>query len=310
MRAAWIAPLAAVLGVGLCSCESASRREAGGRLRVFVSIQPQAYFVERVGGPHVEVGVLVPPGQSPHAYEPTPQQVAGLAEAKVYFRIGLAFEDTLLRRIAPMMKGLKVVDTREGITLRKMTEAEGHSEEDGHKGEPAAMHEGEAPGTLDPHTWLSPRLAKVQAHTIGRALAALDPPHAADYERNLKAFEADLDAVDARLAQALAPLKGKEFFVFHPAFGYFADAYGLRQRSVEIEGKSPSARQLGALIDEAKKAGVKVIFVQPQFPRRTAEAVAQAIGGAVVPMDDLPRDYLANLDDMARKIQEALATQK
>jgi zinc transport system substrate-binding protein len=258
-------------------------------LHVAVSILPEAYFVERVGGDLVDVQVLVGPGQSPHTYDATPRQLEELSRAKVYFRIGVEFEDALLPRIEDMFQSLKVVDLREGIPLRTMSGDEAGAESE-HAGRP------------DPHVWLSPVLVKKQAQTICDALLVLDPPHADRYRANLTAFQQDLERVHARVAAALAPLKGREVFVFHPAFGYFTDAYGLKQVPVEIEGKEPTARQLAALIARAKADGVKVIFVQPQFPVRAAEAVAQAIGGAVVPMDDLARDYLKNLQDMADKI--------
>ena len=137
-------------------------------------------------------------------------------------------------------------------------------------------------------------------------LAELDPDHADTYRRNLAAFDADLDRVHAQIAEALAPLKGQAIFVFHPAFGYFADAYGLKQIPVEIGGKEPTARQLAGLIDRAKAAGVKVIFVQPQFSQKSAGAVAAAIDGVVVPLDDLARDYLMNLENVAAKVKVAL----
>jgi len=281
------------LAVLAASCGGKGREEASGKVRVFVSIEPQACFAERVGGAHVEVHVLVPPGQSPETYDPTPQQLAGLAEAQVYFRIGVPFERALARKIQATMKGLEIVDTREGITLLPMAEGHAH-EEPGEEGQ------------RDPHIWLDPMLVKVQAATMARALAKLDPAHAADYEKNVAAFDADLDAANARIGAELAPLKGRQFFVFHPAFGYFAHAYGLKQVAVEEEGKAPSARQLGALIEKAKKEGAKTIFVEPQFSQRSAEAIAQAIGGDVVPLDPLARDYIANLEQMAAAIKKAL----
>jgi zinc transport system substrate-binding protein len=122
--------------------------------------------------------------------------------------------------------------------------------------------------------------------------------------------EEDLDRLDARLRESLAPLKGRDFFVYHPAFGYFADAYGLRQIPVEIEGKEPTARQLARLIDRARAEGVRVIFVQPQFSAKSAQAIATAIGGSVIPLDDLAKDYLANLAAMAEKVRGALAAEK
>jgi len=270
----------------------------GARVKTCVSIPPQAYFVERVGGEHVEVMVLVGPGQSPHTFEPTPRQAAELAACQVYFRIGMPFEKQLVQKIAASFQDLRIVDNKEGIPLRRMTAAESVEKED-------ADHV-EHDEDLDPHVWMSPRLAKTLAATIRDTLVGVDPAHQADYAGNYQTLAADLDACDARIARVLEPLKGREIFVFHPAFGYFADAYGLRQVAVAPGGREPSAKHLGELIDQARKQGVRVIFVQPQFARKNAEVVAEAIGGAVVPMDDLSRDYLPNLLDMAAKVEKAL----
>jgi zinc transport system substrate-binding protein len=285
---------------------------AGGEpVKVFVSILPEAYFVERVGGPHVLVDVLVGPGQSPHIFEPTPKQIVRLSQAQVFFSIGWPFEARLLSKITATAPNLKVVPLQAGLKLRQFTDDEQKADEAAEaraagKAAPEAAQPG-APGEPDPHVWLSPRNARLMAATVAETLIALDPAHADVFRKNLAALDADLARLDADIAAALAPLKGKEFFVYHPAFGYFADAYGLRQVPVEIEGKEPAARQLTALVARAKKDGVRVIFVEPQFSSRSAEVVAQAIGGAVVPMDDLARDYLANLKDMAEKVRKALA---
>ena len=257
-------------------------------IQVVVSILPQKYFVERVSGSHVAVEVLASNGQDPHTFEPTPKQMAHLSEAQIYFQIGFPFEEALLTKISDTFGNLKVVDTRQGIKLR------------------TEVGPGEPAGEPDPHTWLNPKLVKIQARNIETALAQLDPAHAAEYEKNLHAFQADLDRLDAELAAALAPFKGGEFFVFHPAFGYFADAYGLKQVPVEVGGKEPSAKELTALIDHAKKDGVKVIFVEPQFSSKTARAVAEAIGGAVVPLDPLNPDYIHNLENLAVQVQKAM----
>jgi zinc transport system substrate-binding protein len=294
---------AAILGAILVCAGGVLAGEGGAKVKVVVSILPQEYFVERVGGERVEVEVLVGPGQSPHTYEPTPKQVAALADGQVYFRIGMPFEDVLAEKIKGMFPGLRVVDTRKGITLRRMTadEAAADAREEG-------AHSGTG-GEPDPHTWLDPRLVKVQARTIADALEEIDAGHREEYEKNLAAFVADLDAVDKRIRAALAGVKGRDFFVYHPAFGYFADAYGLRQVPVEIEGKEPGAKQLATLIDRAKAEHVKVIFVQAQFSSKWAQTVAQAIGGAVVPMDDLAKDYIRNLENMASLVEQGVAGQ-
>jgi len=294
----------------------------GGKVKVFVGINPIAYSVERVGGSNVEVSVLVGPGQDPHTFELTPKVVAKLAKAQVLFEMGFPFEETLIKKVGSTFKNVQVVDLQQGIKLRSMTEEEAEAEEAAHEAEHEHGHghgHGEAEehehhhesGDTDQHTWLDPRLVKIQAQTIADTLIRIDPSHKDQYEENLKGYLTDLDAVHEQLTKALAPVKGKSFFVFHPALGYFGDAYGLKQVPVQIGGKEPTARQLARLIELAKEDGVRVIFVQPQFSKKSAEALAKSIGGAVVPVDtDGARDYLKNLQDIAVKLESALSTQK
>lgn len=276
--------------------DAAGRSAADGKLRVIVSIPPQAFFAEQVGGPLIDLEVLVAPGQSPHHFEPTPQQVARVSSADVLFTIGVGFERGFVPSLRDMNPKLTVVDTRAGITLRPMADAccaahgaPGHTH--GHEGEPA--------GEGDPHIWLDPRLVKVQARTMADALARLDPANASTYRRNASDFATRLDALHDALATRLAPYRNREFFVFHPAYGYFADAYGLRQVPVEVNGREPSAQELTELIKRARASGVRTVFYQPQYSSKSAQAVADAIGGKIVPMDELARDYVTNLHQMA-----------
>jgi zinc transport system substrate-binding protein len=290
--------LAAAIAVAITSCSPSPPSVAGEKVSVFTSIVPQEYFVERIGGDRVEVQALVKPGSSPATYEPTPIQMAALSEAKLFLRIGVPFENAFLPKIEETLEDLRIVDTRKGITLRKMKARHDQADEQPYEA-----------GT-DPHIWLSPRLVKTQARTIADALIQADPAGKAAYEKDLAVFLKDLDALDAKLAKALAPVKGKTFMVFHPAWGYFADAYGLAQEPIEIEGKEPSALQLARIIEQAKQEGVRVIFVQPQFSQASAKQVAEAIGGAVVPIDPLARDYIANLEAVATKVSAALEKQQ
>jgi zinc transport system substrate-binding protein len=294
----WLLPLMMFAGCG----KAPETSDTADKIKVFVTVPPQAYFVKRIAGDRAEVHILVPPGQNPHTYTATPKEMAELAEAKIYFRVGLPVEMVLLPKIQSANPRLVVVDTRRGITLRKL---EAH-EEPGEPPGPAPESESE----LDPHIWMSPVLAKKQAATMREALTANDPAGKSVYEKNYTALAADLDKLDAHLKTTLAPVKGRELFVFHPAYGYFAQQYGLRQVAVETGGKSPSAKQLTELIAQAKARGVKIIFVQPQFSRQRAQAVAEAIGGAVLPLDDLAEDYLTNMETVARQVESALAKQK
>lgn len=249
-------------------------------IRVFVSIDPIAYLAERIGGPLVDTSVLVGSGQDPHTYEPTPGQMSRLAEARLYCSIGLPFEDRLLPRIRGLSRNLTIVDAARGVPRR----------------------------AGDPHIWMSPRLAKKIALNVCDALVAADPANAGAYRAGLDGLLADLDALDAETAAALAPLRGRTIYVFHDAFGYFADAYGLRQVAIETGGKEPGPRHVAELIDRARADGVRVIFVQPQFSTMSAEAIAREIGGAVVPFDPLARDYIAGMRTAVKAVRSALST--
>ncbi len=283
------------------ACRQQDSAPVSDTVAVFVSIPPLKNFVERVGGEHVAVTTLLPPGQSPHTYEPTARQIVALSTARVYFSTGLPFEKQISSRIGRTLTKLEQVDLHEGIELRRITEKEAHEHD--HDEEGHCIHEQEE---LDPHVWMNPRLVKIQVETITRVLSRIDPTHQEDYERNGRLFRQELDDLDRRIGETLAPFRGREFFVYHPAYGYFAEAYGLEQVAVEISGKQPTARQLGELVQRAKKSGVKLIFVQPQFSPIAAKAVAEQIGGVVMPLDPLAENYVENLLTICARIKEAL----
>jgi zinc transport system substrate-binding protein len=282
--------LAGVLGWCLLGFASAAPATAAkSPVRVFVSVMPQKTFVEKVGAAQVQVQVMVAPGHSPATYEPTPRQVAALAQADLYVRTGVPFENAWMARIRAANPRMRVLDNREGLILREAVE---HAHHPGHEdhGDGAAQ---------DAHIWTSPLLAKRMAQQIKAVLTELDPSHAAEFAAHYAAFAAELDQLDQDIRQQLAPLKERRFMVFHPAWGYFAEAYGLRQVAIEQQGKEPGAKALATLIEQARTAGIRVIFVQPQFNRKAAQQVAQAIGGRVEALDPLAADYLANMRRVA-----------
>ncbi len=262
-------------------------------VRCFVSILPQEFFVSKIGGPHVIVDVLVGPGQEPHTFELTPKAMASLAQADLFFTLGLPFEQVILKKLARTKHKVKIIDTTRGVTFLEFREEHAH---EGHVKESAR----------DPHIWLDPALVKIQAANIAQALAAQDPAHAHDYQANLSAFQAELDELDAELAAALKPFKGQKFYVYHPAFGYFAARYGLLQAPVEVGGKEPTAKHIAGLVKIAKENGVKIIFVEPQFSTKGAEIIAKAIGGTIIPIDPLSKDYLNNMRAIATAIRGAM----
>lgn len=259
---------------------------------VFVSIAPQQFLVDRIGGPLVKSHLLVDKGQDPHSFEPTPRRLMELGRARLYFTVGLEFERQLTARLGKGYIGLRFVAMDKGIEKLPMGE---HEE----KGEP------QHPGEKDPHIWLSPVLLLKMAENTESALAKEDPAQAAAFKDRLRELRKDILAVHARLSKELLPYKGKTFYVFHPAFGYFAAAFGLIQRAVEAGGHSPSPRQLAALIERARKQKVRIIFVQPQFDPKGAEAIAKAIDGTVVSLDPLAYDVLGNFSRIAENLDRA-----
>lgn len=273
-------------------------------LSVLVSLLPQKYFAERIGGEHVQVAVLVRPGRSPENYEPGFQQMREFSHAKIFWRMGLPFEEILQQRILNHSSQVAVIDAREGVKLRGMENLsivlalDEHTQEaDGHH------HEDEG---ADPHIWLSPGNVKTMSARFKETLVHLDPEHAPAYESNYQSFAAELDALDREIKTLLAVIEQRRFMVFHPAWAYFAAAYGLRQIPIEIEGKSPGPKTLAAVIQLARQEQIKVIFVQRQFSQRDAETVAQAIDGVVVAVDPLAENYSQNLLHVVQAFAEAM----
>jgi len=261
-------------------------------LPVFVSILPQEYFVERIGGDRVRVEALVRPGQDPHTFAPTPQQMAQLAGARIYFRIGVPFENAMIPRLSRSIPNLRVIDLQEGMDLLAATETRDDNHEHG--------------DDLDPHTWLDPLLALRQAALIRDTLISFDPAGAKTYSANFDLLAADLKELDRTLRELLQPMAGRTIYVFHPAYGYFCRAYGLKQKAINPGGKQPGARQLARLIEEAEADKVRFIFSQPQFSEKAASTIARSIGAAVVTLDPLARDYLANMHSIAAQLAASL----
>lgn len=328
-RALACLPLAAILPLAAATAQP---------LEVAVSVLPQKHFVERIGGERVHVTAMVRPGQSPHTYEPSPRQVATIGDADVYFSMGVGFESSWLPRLRETSPEMRIVDLREGITLRAIEghdhggeedhdhaaeAAQGHGEaaNHGHAGHDEAGHEdghedghghaggdghGHAPDEPDPHVWTDPRNVITMAATIRDTLSELDPDGAEGYQERFEAYRDRLRALDAELESMLADTDQRQFMVYHPSWGYFADRYGLEQLPIELEGKEPGPASLARVVDRAREAGVRVIFVQPQFSERSARRVAEAIGGEVVAVDPLAEDYAANLRRVAQAFRDAM----
>lgn len=287
---------AAILFLALPCWAAGTLAAPAKKVRIFVTVPPQAYLAEKIGGEAVEVYTLVGKGQDPHTFEPTPRQAAALAGASLFFTVDIPFEKQLAAKVAASNRHLRIVDSTKGIVRLPLAEAhhEAHGKDD------------HAENEADPHLWLAPENLRIMADNMATALSDAMPERKETVHRNLASLKQEINALDKQLTTTLAPHRGKTFYVFHPAFGYFAQAYGLKQKAVEISGKSPSPRQLSALIRQAREDRVHTIFVQPQFDSKSADTVAQAINGTVAPIDPLDKEVLRNLAAIAGAIDQSL----
>ncbi|MBQ3643928.1 MAG: zinc ABC transporter substrate-binding protein [Candidatus Riflebacteria bacterium] len=270
-------------------------------LKVFVSILPQKYFAERLLENNGTVEVLIGPGMSPHTYEPLPQQMSKLSRANIFFTVGIPFEQAIINRLKDICPNLTIAFSDENIEKIRMIGHHHHEETHEHHHEEAHQHD----MGLDPHFWLDPIRASAMADNMAKVIIASKPELADSVKSNLEAIKSEMNKLDEELTQKLLPFKGKTMLVFHPAFGYFAARYGMIQKAVEIEGKEPAPRQLAELIRGCRSEGIKIIFVQKQFPAATAETISRSIGGRVVAIDPLAEDYVNNLKAMAEAVVDS-----
>ncbi|WP_018124284.1 metal ABC transporter solute-binding protein, Zn/Mn family [Desulfovibrio oxyclinae] len=266
--------------------------------KVVVSIVPQQYFVEQVGGDLVDVSVMVQPGASPASYEPKPRQMAELSRAQLYFSIGVPFERAWLQRMKSASPQSTFIAMDAGVDKRPM--ARHHHHEEVH------VENGEHHGIPDPHIWTAPPIVRQMAASILKGLIEADPENEAAYRKNHGSFVHKINKLDGDLQSLFAQSNQKRFMVYHPSWGYFAQTYGLTQIPIELEGKEPGPKELGELIQHAKKENIRVVFVQPQFSDRSAELIAKAIQGQVIKADPLAYDWEQNLRDVAQAFQKAL----
>ncbi len=301
-RIAWgkgaeMAIAAFLIGLTSFSCQSPGVVETKDSLDITVSILPQRYFVEKIGGDRVKVNVMVDSGTDPHIYEPKPQQLQALSNAEAYIKVGVGLEDAWLKKFKSANPNLVMIDSSQSITPLTMEE-HNHGHDDDH---------GVAAESNDPHIWLSPTLAKVQAQNIYEGLVAIDSENKDQYKANLEKFLTEIEQLDQEIRQNLAGLNHRTFIVFHPAWGYFAKDYQLTQIPIEVEGQEPSAKELADVIKTAKAQKIRVIFAQPQFSPKSAETIAQEIQGEVILIDDLAADWSDNLREVSQELAQNLA---
>ncbi len=280
--------LAAILILLLAGCASAPQakptpaKPAPAKPLVAVALVPQASFVKAVAGDLVDIAIMIPAGKSPGNYEPTPQEMERFSRSSVYFAIGIPTEKaSILPKTKDLNPKLKIISMNDEVK-KVYPEREF------------------APGKRDGHIWLSPKRAKVMVEIIARELSLLDPQNKAVFATNAKKYIDQLDQLDQRIKTSLSKLTNKIFIVYHPAFGYFADDYGLTMLALEKDGKDITASDLGKIVDEAKQKKIKVVFYQAEIDSQQTKAFAESIGGHAEQVAPLAADYINNLDKTAQ----------
>ena len=285
--------IAALVG-SAASC--ARKGETSEKIVMVVTILPLSNFVENVGGERVDISVMVPPGASPHAYEPTPSQMAALARAKIYAKVGsgIDFELVWMDKLVATNKKMLVVDCSSGVQFTEMTSGRTHEGEE-HERVP-----------INPHIWISPLNVKIIVQNICDGLTQVDPDNRVYFEHNRDAYLQELTQLDHDIRNDLSKVTNRSFMVYHPAWGYFAKDYNLSMLPVQAEGKEPTAAGIVHLIEQAKEYKIKVIFASPEFNPESAKVIAEAIGGRIVFIDPLAKDYISNLRRVLGEMVQAM----
>ena len=289
------------------------------KILVVVSIPPQKEFVKAIGGDNVETILLVPPGASPHTYEPTSQQLAQISKADIYFAVGsfIEVEKIWLSKIKDINPHIRIINTSKNIDFIQ-TQTHEHEEQNEHlfKDEDALIHVENEYGeqeqlltSFDPHVWTSINNAKKMVEEIKAALIEQDPQNSKVYMQNAHEYTQKLETLDEELRSDFGSNQKKSFFVYHPAWGYFANDYGLTQVCIEKLGKEPTPVELAQIIAEAKEQNVKIIFASLQFSAESANTISQQIGGKVIIIDPLDENYIQNMQNVSEKIKDAIISQ-
>ncbi|WDG57182.1 MULTISPECIES: zinc ABC transporter substrate-binding protein ZnuA [Pseudomonas] len=257
---------------------------AQAEVRVLTSIKPLQLIAAAVQDGIAVPEVLLPPGASPHNYALRPSDVRKVQSVELLYWIGPDMESFLPRVLKGRTLPSLAVQDLPGLKLR-------HFAEDNHShAEEADEHDHDhRPGSLDAHLWLSPVNARVIADRMAADLSAADPANAARYQSNAKTFDQRLDALDARLKTRLAPIAGKPYFVFHEAFDYFEDAYGLKHAGVfsvaaEVQ---PGAQHVAAMRTRLQQVGKTCVFSEPPLRPRLAETLVAGLPVKLAELDAL-----------------------
>ncbi len=248
------------------------------QLKIAVSIAPQSYFVHQIAKDLAAVYVMVPNGKNPEQYEPLISQMKNLKDCAFYLGIGLDFERRWKARFMDSAQGMEFIA-------------------------PNLINTSQDYFKHDHHIWLSVRFAARYAEQIANLLMAKDPQNKAKYQQNLKEFLQKISDLDGRIKEIFAsPMAKKTFLVFHPAFEFLAQEYGLTQLAIEVENKEVKIKHLQEISRQILQNHLKVIYKTPEFSTQQVILLAQEYGLKISDLDPFAYDWAQNLYEIALKI--------
>jgi ABC-type metal ion transport system, periplasmic component/surface adhesin len=282
---------------GVLSMSSCGERQIDENV-VSVTIEPQRFFAEKIAGDRFIIKTVVPSGQNPEMYDPTPQQMVQVSRSRAYLKIGhIPFETAWMPSVKANSPGLDVFDMSEGMLL-----IEQHPHDHDHAdGEDHCHHSHVG---ADPHTWSSISGAKTIAWNTLNAFTSIDKENTEYYWNNYNKLIALIDSVDMEIKTLIEPLSNRSFIIYHPSLTYFAREFQLEQLSIEMEGKEPSPSQLKRLIDTSKKSGAKVVFVQQEFDKKNAEVVSNETDCKLVVINPLSYNWDEEIIHIAKSLAD------
>lgn len=282
-------------------------------LSIYTTVYPLQYFAERIGGEYVEVSSIYPPGANEHTFEPTQKDMMALADADLFFYIGLGLEGFVEKAQTTLThENVKLISTADNVSEEMLQISTGHvhAEEEEHDHQEEGAHE------HDSHVWLSPVISKDLAAVIKEELVKAMPEHESTFTENYDKLTAELDQLHGDFETMAAETSNKTFFVSHAAFGYLAGHYGFNQ--VPVAGlnsqSEPSQKELMKIVDLAKAEDIQYIFFEQNVSSNLTEVIQKEVGAKTMTLHNLSVLTPEDIDNnetyftLMKKNMEALKT--
>ena len=335
MKKIWLILLTSILTLFTAACgqKEALPQENNDKdkLTIYTTVYPLTYFTERIGGNLVQVKSIYPTGSNEHTFDPTQKDMMNLADADLFFYIGMGLEgfvDNAKKTLAN--EQVKLIATSNSVSDEDLVQEQAHEEEgtdeDAHEDEDEHGHENEAlenhddhdHGDIDPHLWISPTISIKLAKSIQDSLIEQDPANEETYTKNFEALQTELETLDTKFQEMANNVPNKTFFVSHAAFGYLAGAYGLEQ--VAIAGLNsqdePSQKELTEIVELAKEKQIKTLLFEQNVSSNLAKVIQSEVGAesgilhnlSVLTEEDIQNEetYFTLMEKNLETLEEAL----